>query len=118
MAWVFAGFEAGRLSRQVAFVAGPMAQRVPLIVADPGRGCGPVHAAPVRSDCREAATATLLLHAKPASFMLPLKRAPQPTASGRTGSVRARASRKLQSAACERRSPTDSEDLEVAQDMC
>jgi hypothetical protein len=34
-----------RLSRDVAFIANLMAQRVPFIVAETPRRCGPIHAA-------------------------------------------------------------------------
>ena len=36
-----------RLSRDVAFVSGLMAQRVPFIVAELGVDCRPLHAAPL-----------------------------------------------------------------------
>ena len=48
-----------RLSRDVAFISGLMAQRVPFIVAELGRGCRPVHAAPLRCSGREGAAADL-----------------------------------------------------------
>lgn len=47
-----------RLSRDVAFISGLMAQRVPFIVAELG-GCGPVHAAPLCRAGREGAAPDL-----------------------------------------------------------
>jgi hypothetical protein len=49
--------ELDRLSRDVAFVAGLMAQRVPFIVAELGRDADPLHAAPLRGPGREGAAA-------------------------------------------------------------
>jgi DNA invertase Pin-like site-specific DNA recombinase len=40
-----------RLSRDVAFIAGLMAQRVPFIVAELGADADPFHAAPIRGAC-------------------------------------------------------------------
>ena len=42
-----------RLSRDVAFIAGLMAQRVPFIATDLGSDADPLHAAPVRGARRE-----------------------------------------------------------------
>jgi DNA invertase Pin-like site-specific DNA recombinase len=47
-----------RLSRDVAFIAGLMAQRVPFIVAEPGADADP-HAPPLRGPGREGAAAHL-----------------------------------------------------------
>src|SRR3954451_19285851 len=46
-----------RLSRDVAFVAGLMAQRVPFIVARLGSGCRSIHVAPLCGAGREGAAA-------------------------------------------------------------
>jgi DNA invertase Pin-like site-specific DNA recombinase len=46
-----------RLSRDVAFIAGLMAQRVPFIVAELGADADPLHAASLRGTRREGAAA-------------------------------------------------------------